>query len=330
MKKIFTLVAIILSISVQAQVSLNAPPYQENFDNIGTGLPAGFFVQTGSAPSAAGTDATFTQTATPWSNRNAGFYNCASATGLTTTSFPTQQAQSTNRALSVRQTAAFGNPGAAFVFKIANTTNKTGFSLTFRMVSLDSASQAITVWAVDYGFGANPSSFTSLTTSPTPVRTGSISTNPNSGFKFFTDVTANFGTALDNKSDIVWIRVWAPAAAITFPLGNSTPTMSGIDDWNLSWTNSPNTNVNEFYKANNNVLISGFQSNSLRVDFKQAVKGTTLIRLTDINGALLWEKQYDRIQANQTEWIRPGNLNKGIYILQIQNAEGRITKRIAN
>jgi hypothetical protein len=88
--------------------------------------------------------------------------------------------------------------------------------------------------------------------------------------------------------------------------------------------------VNELNKANNNVLISGFQSNSLRIDFKQGVTSKTIIRLTDINGAVLWEKQYARIPANQTEWVRPGNLNKGIYILQIQNAETRITKRIAN
>ncbi len=331
MKKIVALMAVLYSISSHAQVSLNNPPYLENFDNIASGLPAGFFVQTGSTATAAGTNATFTPTPTSWNNTNAGFYNCASATGLKPTSNPNEQAVSTNRALSVRQTTSYGNPGAAFVFKIANTTNKTNFQLNFKMVSLDSSAQAITGWAVDYGFGANPTSFTAITTNPTPVRTGSISTTPTSGYKFFTDATANFGTALDNKSEIVWIRIWAPSASVAIPfLGNSTPTMSGIDDWNLSWTNSPNTNVNELNKANNNVLISGFQSNSLRIDFKQGVTSKTIIRLTDINGAVLWEKQYARIPANQTEWVRPGNLNKGIYILQIQNAETRITKRIAN
>jgi hypothetical protein len=331
MKKIVALMAVLYSIGSYAQISLNNPPYQENFDNIANGLPAGFFVQTGSTTSAAGTSATFTPTPTSWNNTTGGFYNCASATGLTPTSNPNQQALSTNRALSVRQTASFGNPGAAFVFKIANTVNKTNFQLTFRMVSLDSSAQAITAWAVDYGTGANPTSFTGITTAPTPVRTGSVSTNAGSGYRFFTDVSVNFGTALDNKSDIVWIRVWAPAATIALPIiGNATPTMSGIDDWNLSWTNSPNTSINNINKANENILVSGFAGNDLRVDFKNTITNKTIIRLTDINGAVLWEKQYVRIQANQTEWVRPGNLNKGIYILQIQNAETRITKRIAN
>jgi hypothetical protein len=106
--------------------------------------------------------------------------------------------------------------------------------------------------------------------------------------------------------------------------------MSGIDDWNLSWTNSPNTSINNINKANENILVSGFAGNDLRVDFKNTITNKTIIRLTDINGAVLWEKQYARIQSNQTEWVRPGHLNKGIYILQIQNAETRITKRIAN
>lgn len=331
MKKIVALMAVLYSISSHAQVSLTNPPYQENFDNIASGLPDGFFVQTGSTATAAGTNATYTSTKTFWGNKNAGFYNCASATGLKPTSFPNEQDQSNNRALSVRQTASYGNPGASFVFKLANTSNKTGFQLNFKLVSLDSASQGVTAWRVDYGIGANPTAFTPLSTSPVNIRTGSVSTNSTSGYNFITNVSVNFGTALDDKSDIVWIRVWTPiSTTVTSILGNGIPTMSGIDDWNLSWTNSPNTNVNNITKANENIFLSGFTGNDLRVDFKQAATSKTIIRLTDINGAVLWEKQYARIPANQTEWIRPGYLNKGIYILQIQNADTRITKRIAN
>ncbi|MFN9110354.1 MAG: hypothetical protein ACK5XN_09825, partial [Bacteroidota bacterium] len=118
----FAALLIFLSVTglMHAQVTLTSSPYVENFNGIAAGLPNGFSVQTGSTPAAAGTNATFTATATSWNNTTAGFYNCASATGLTSTSNPNQQALSTNRALAVRQTASFGNPGAAFVFKVTN------------------------------------------------------------------------------------------------------------------------------------------------------------------------------------------------------------------
>ncbi len=332
MRKFLLFALLLNTLTGMAQVTLTNSPYVENFDGIGNGLPAGFFVRTGSTASAVGTDTTYTNTPTSWNNTTAGFFNCASATGLIPTSNPNQQALSTNRALSVRQTASYGNPGATFVFKLANTTNKTNFQLNFKMVSLDSASQAVTAWRVDYGIGANPTSFVQLTTSPALIRTGSVSTNPLSGYQFITNVTANFGNSLDNKSDIVWIRIWAPlSTTLTSASGNGIPTMSGIDDWNLSWTSpNPPLNVVDLNQSLEKIKISGFIGNEINIQFNEVVNNKTVVRLTNMNGAILWEKQYGRIQANQTEWVRPGQLPKGIYLLQIQNSEGRITKRIAN
>ncbi|MFN9112436.1 MAG: T9SS type A sorting domain-containing protein, partial [Bacteroidota bacterium] len=112
---------------------------------------------------------------------------------------------------------------------------------------------------------------------------------------------------------------------------NTNPTMSGIDDWNLSWTNTnPPSGTAELFKNSENILVSGFIGNDIRFQTKKATTSTTTVRLTNLSGAILWEKQYTRLQAGQTEWIRPGNLAKGIYLLQIQNAEERITKRLAN
>jgi len=329
MKHAHLLMAIcFFNLAAMAQVNLSNPPYQENFDNLSGGLPTGFFVQTGSTPNAAGTDATFTPTSTLWNNRNQGFYNCASATGLKPTSFPTEQNQSTNRALSVRQTASFGNPGATFVFKIANTNNKTNFQLNFRMVSLDSTCQAISIWAVDYGFGANPTSFTALTTSPTPIRTGAVSTNPNSGFKFFTDATANFGTALDNKSDIVWIRIWTPAPTIVFPLSNSLPTMSGIDDWSLNWTNSTSTSVSLLQENHSSVDVNGMLSSGVQVRFNESAATPTNLQLISADGRVVWNRQIGQVRAGQTEFINPNELNNGLYILSIRQKEKVFTKKL--
>jgi hypothetical protein len=339
MKKILLSYVIILcAFNTSAQVSLNNPPYTENFDNIGSGLPAGFSVYTGATtPSTVGTVAAFSSTITPWATTTAGFYNCASANGLTNASDAAQQESSTNRALAVRQSASFGNPGAAFVFRIANTTNKTGFSLTLKLQTLDSATQGITAWSADYGFGANPTSFTQAIITPASSRTGGK--KGTTTYIFNNSLSINFGTALDNKNDVVWIRLRAPLSTsdatwgiIYSALGitNTNPTMSGIDDWNLTWTNSPNTSTGDLYKTSEKIMISGFMGNDIRIQAKNNISSTTTVRLTNLNGAILWEKQYSRLQANQTEWVRPGNLPKGIYLLQIQNAEERMTKRLAN
>ncbi len=334
MKKILLPFLLLIALYSEAQVSLTGASYNENFDGIGSGLPTGFSVYTGATGSATGSVATYTPSNTSWSNLTGGFYNCASATGLVNTANPNQQAVSTNRALSVRQTASYGNPGAAFVFKIANTTNLTNFRLTFRIATLDSTSEAITAWTVDYGFGNSPNSFTTIGSSPVNIRTGDKSTRTATSYKFSTDVTVNFGNVLDNKSDIVWIRIWTPfSTATTSPsiLGlNGIPTMSGIDDWNLSWTNTPPTNVSSLSKSLELVKISGFIGNDVQVIFNKAYAAGTIARLTNMNGAIIWEKQFGRIQANQTEWIRPGQLPKGIYVLQLENAEGRLIQRLAN
>ncbi len=319
---------------LQAQVTLTTSPYVENFNGIAAGLPGGFSVQTGSVPTAAGTNASYTATATSWNNTTAGFYNCASATGLTNTSNPNQQALSTNRALCVRQTASYGNPGAAFVFKIANTTNLSNFRLSFRLVSLDSTAEAITSWAVDYGFGANPTSFTGVTPSPANVRTGG-KPGPTNTYKFFTDVAVNFGSALDNKSDVVWIRVWTPfATTATTPalLGfNGTPTMSGIDDWSLSFDGTPPpppppTSVTSIEGDESIVKFLGSLTTGVQLQFNEAVTTPTSLQIISTDGRIVWNKQLGQVIAGQTEFIQPEGLNSGIYILTIRQ-KGRVYTR---
>ncbi|MFY7879310.1 MAG: T9SS type A sorting domain-containing protein [Lacibacter sp.] len=324
MKPFFLLAFMACAFHSNGQITLTTSPLNENFDGIAGGLPSGFFVQTGSGVNSTGTNATFTTAKTLWTLKNGGFYNCASATGLTNTATGTQQDNSTNRALSVRQATSFGNPGAAFVFKITNTTGKTNFRLNFRMMSLDLSSEGVSAWGVDYGIGANPSSFTSVVTSPTPVRTGAKSTTSN--YKFITDVSVNFGTGLDNKSDIVWIRVWAPSAVIAIPTWNADPTMSAIDDWQLSW-DTPASVSNISKELNNTKVVAG-HSNGIQIQFNNASALKTSIRLTDLYGRILQEKQIARILQGQTETIQTGALPKGVYLINIQNKSGIFTQKI--
>ena len=215
--------------SAQAQASLGASPYQENFDGLAGGLPAGFSVRTGATAASLGAAPTTAQLllapgpATTWASTGTGFKNYASATGLAASATTAAQTAAPNRALGVRQTSTAGfDPGAAFVFEAASTSGKTDFALSFRLQSLDASSPRVTTWRVDYGLGAAPTAFT-------PVGAGRTT----GGGTFANDsVTVSFGAALDNQGGPITIRIVALAAST----GSSNRPSTAIDDFRLSWS----------------------------------------------------------------------------------------------
>lgn len=118
------------------QLTLGTSPYTQNFDAIGTGLPTGWTVRTSATATTLGTSQPLTTTKTDWTNTAGAFKNFASADGLTSASNSAAQSASTDRSLGIRQTS-FGDPGAAFVLQLANTTGKSSFSLSFKLQSLN-------------------------------------------------------------------------------------------------------------------------------------------------------------------------------------------------
>jgi hypothetical protein len=212
-----------LGAHAQTPVALGSgTSYVENFNALSSGLPAGFGVYTGATTSGIGSAATLTTAATAWSNTAGAFKNFASATGQVATASSAVQAASTNRALGVRQTGTVGDPGASFVFKLANTTNRIGFSLAFKLQSLDAASGRTTTWTVDYGVGANPTTFTAVASGTT---SGAFANNT---------INADFGLALNNLSGPVTIRV----SALDASSGSGNRASSAIDDFTLNWNAS--------------------------------------------------------------------------------------------
>jgi hypothetical protein len=209
-------------------------PVTFNFDAIGTsGLPTGFYTKQDAAAGLLGNEGTVVggsfSTKSLWNATGLGFKNYASATGLIVSSAAAAQDASTNRALGVRQTGTVstgGDPGAAFAFQLANTTGKTNFKLEFLLQSLDGVSAAgrTTTWKVDYGFGDDPATFTTITTVPAALTTayGTFASTP---------VTVNFGTALNNISQKIWIRI----VALTSTTGGGNRASTGIDDVKFSW-----------------------------------------------------------------------------------------------
>ena len=99
--------------------------YVETFDGIGSGLPSGWTVNTGATATSLGTPASFSTTATPWADASGAFKNFASANnaGFNDSTPDTTQNSAPDRALGIRQTGAFGDPGAAFTYQ-RNTTGE--------------------------------------------------------------------------------------------------------------------------------------------------------------------------------------------------------------
>ncbi|EHQ25418.1 T9SS type B sorting domain-containing protein [Mucilaginibacter paludis] len=226
------------SVLAQTPVTLGTSPYTESFDNIGTALPDGFGAFLSATSSSMGTAVTAPiltpGTTTYWSATGAGFKNFASADGQPTagTTSTADQTTATNRAFGVRQTSSAGyDPGASFVFLVANTTGKKNFKLSFALQSLDISTVVTrtTTWVVDYGFGASPTSFTTVTPTGT-LTTGNMVFSNNT-------ITVDFGSALDNQSGVVTIRVSALAAST----GGGSRASTAIDDWSLSWTSATAT-----------------------------------------------------------------------------------------
>ncbi len=217
--------------SGDGQITLSSSPLTFNFDNLGTaGLPAGVYVKEGASSSYLGNEGFVYQTnfdnGTLWNQTSAGFKNFASATGLTFSASSSAQNASTNRALGYRQTGSFGDPGAAFVFLIANTTGKSNLQLEFKLQSLDAvaAPGRTTTWKVDYATGLNPGLFSTVTTSPATLTTVN-------GVYANTTVNVNFGSSLNNSSQPIWIRIVTLAPST----GGGNRPSTAVDDVKFSW-----------------------------------------------------------------------------------------------
>ncbi|PZF71983.1 T9SS-dependent choice-of-anchor J family protein [Taibaiella soli] len=240
MKRIALLIAgIAAGFAANAQLSLSGSSYTQNFDNIGNGLPAGWEVDSLATPTSKGVVMAFDTTKTAWSVTTGKFKNFASKGTFAVNNIPSAtQSAATDRALGVRQVGSLDSM-IAFELQITNTSGLTGFNLGFDLMSLDSTTPRTSTWAVDYGFGASPSSFT------TANATGTLTTG--NGVFSSNHITVNFGSALDNQTGTVWIRVIVPHRTT----GSGTRSSAAIDNFNLTWNGSGVTNYRPLVSAKN-------------------------------------------------------------------------------
>jgi hypothetical protein len=303
MKKFILLFAAAASLSAaKAQLTLTGTGYAENFDNIASGLPTGWTGNTGATASTTGTAATLTPPLAPvaWNITTGAFKNVASATGLTASANAAAQSNAANRAFGLRQTGSFGDPGAAFTLQIANTNGFSSFQLSFRLQSLDSASARSTVWQVQYAVGATPVAFTDA-----PSVTGNLATGDSTFGS--AAITADFGTALDNQSSPVWIRIVALAAST----GTNNRATTAIDDFNLTWTTggAPNyrPTITALSPVNGSVNVP--VSTDLAITFdREIAKGT---------GHMVIKNETD--QTEQTIDVATGDVSVAAQVATITN-----------
>ncbi|MBC7915831.1 MAG: CehA/McbA family metallohydrolase, partial [Pyrinomonadaceae bacterium] len=225
MKRILPLLSLLFISCVSlAQIVLGPSPYLQDFNTIGSGLPTGITIRTGANASNIGTSVAFSSAAIAWNNTSGAFKNFASATDLPASATSVQQSSSSNRSLGIRQTGTLGDPGAAFVLQLANTTNLKDFQLSFQLQSLDASSTRISTWRVDYGFGSNPTSFSPIGSTGVITTGGSTFTN--------NTITVDFAGNLNNKTENVWIRI----VALTASTGSGNRPSTAIDDLRLTYS----------------------------------------------------------------------------------------------
>ncbi len=287
MKKILVSIAAVLAVftaDAQTPFILGGTSYSQTFDAIGSGLPLGWRVDSLAKKSGGlGNNAQnrFVSSPDSWNSSSRGFKNIASADGLVATSNSSDQSASTDRALGIRQAGASGWDKAdslvAVNFAIANTTGLTGFNLNFKwqVLTPQTGTRRYNTWIVQYGIGTTPTNFTTVATTPAVIKADS---NVFSNVTF----TANFGTALNNISQPVWIRI---IAEDTTKGSGSRPSI-GLDDFNLTWSGAavgnPKPSITTLTPADNTTNLP-IATNSLSVMFdKNILPGTGAIKIANI------------------------------------------------
>lgn len=323
------------SFCANAQVTLTGTSYTQDFASLGLStptVPAGWFGYTDATATSAGVLSTISTSknygvfadtvqgggACKINIQDDAFKNYPSANGGNAVKTATcdQQKLFTDRALGIRQkgngtppVTPLWDPGAAVVFKIANTSGRTAFNLSFKLQSLDTAfSPRVSTWVVDYGIGSTPTSFTPVTTTGTMTTGGYVFSN--------NTITADFGSALDNKSSNVWIRI----VTLTPSTGGGNRASTAIDDFTLTWTG---TGVSVVETANAQpvaALTTYGEATSDKVHFGYNVDeaGTYGISIHDITGRQTYTGSFNA-GNNGIHTVDGLNLIPGLYIARISN-----------
>ena len=244
--------------------------YEQNFNGL-PNLPQGWTVRSNGSQSNLGSlssIATSSATANAWNQTSGNFRNVASAKSpLVSNSTSNNQFSSTDRALAVRPSGSFGDPGASFVLQVQNTAGKKDFVLVLKHMIFD-AQPRVSEYVVEYSKESDGNS--------NWVSIGSFSTSGSWGA---TDATYNFGSSIDNFNGTLWIRVRGEESSSsgsrdTYGIDDFVLTWSDIiavptsTTWNgLVWSNGvPTSSLDAIIEGNFNTSTTGLVAKSLTVN----------------------------------------------------------------
>jgi hypothetical protein len=205
-------------------INLTGVSYQEDFNTLGDGLPSGWAIYTDATSSSLGTLIDFNSAPKSWDNTAGGFRNVASANSeLEEGDAASEQKDVSDRALGIRQTGSFGDPGAAFVLSLTDTEGFQDFQLSLEAQML-SVKNRSTSWIIDYRIGTE-GDFLPLGTYDDPGKWGVTQLTTGSEL-------LDFGDAIDNQSELVQIRV----VALSDSTNSNYRDTVAIDNFSLNYS----------------------------------------------------------------------------------------------
>ncbi len=194
-----------------------------NFNNISNNLPIGWSVRENATDSTLGNALPFNTSAQTWSSTTGDFKNLASHIGLTETSSATMQNNSQFRALGIRQTNGFGDPGASFNWTINNTLGRENLSLTIDHLILSPQNRR-TTWLIQYSIDSG-GSWNTIGHYETPLNATSNDWGDSVN-------TYQLGSDASNLAGNLEVRV----ATLTPSTGSGSRDTYAIDNITLQWS----------------------------------------------------------------------------------------------
>ena len=139
------------------------------------------------------------------------------------------QTNEPNRCLGIRQVGAFGDPGASFVLKLANTLLYDNFKLSVDLMNLDPTSPRTTTWQIQYGI-ADPVVGVPAAFQNVPGLSYQFVNYPGSNHWKRVNINLNNGS-VNNIDGQVWLRI----VTLDTSLGSGNRETFAIDNFGLTW-----------------------------------------------------------------------------------------------
>jgi hypothetical protein len=214
-----------------SQIALSGSSYMQNFDALGSGLPAGWSVSTSATINSLGTTATFTSAQTAWDATSAAFRNISS-NDIAFGSNGAAQSANANRALGWRPVGSNAGEVAPFrtgavTLEIENTLGFRDFKLSLDLFQSNNTS-GVQTYVVEYRVGIS-GNFIQIGTSYT---TSDLAANfVDFNVRQLTNISL---AALDDQAEPVFIRVRGTTSS-----GSTNLDTIGLDNFVLTYSAVP-------------------------------------------------------------------------------------------